>query len=88
MNADGMATDRKVQKTVVGGIDEVQMWKKLEELDQLYDAAIRAERARYNALLDTYKKLLTLYSANISSNWQNSFPRRINRSCARGKGAG
>ena len=46
----------KFKKTVVGGIDEVQMWKKLEELDQLYDAAIRAERARYNALLDTYKK--------------------------------
>lgn len=46
----------KFKKTVVGGIDEVQMWKKLEELDRLYDAAIRAERARYNALLDTYKK--------------------------------
>ena len=28
------------------------MWKKLEELYALYDAAIRAERTRYNALLE------------------------------------
>ena len=29
------------------------MWKKLEELYALYEAAIRAERTRYNVLLET-----------------------------------
>ena len=41
----------KVRKVVFGGGDEAQMWKKLEELDRLYEAAISAERARYDALL-------------------------------------
>ena len=41
----------KFRKNLVGGVDEVQMWKKLEELYGLYENAIRAERARYNALL-------------------------------------
>ena len=33
---------------------QVQMWKKLEELYGLYETAIRAERARYNALLEAH----------------------------------
>ena len=41
----------KFRKNLLGGVDEVQMWKKLEELYGLYENAIRAERARYNALL-------------------------------------
>ena len=41
----------KFRKSLLGGVDEVQMWKKLEELYGLYENAIRAERARYNALL-------------------------------------
>ena len=32
------------------------MWKKLEELDRLYEAAISAERARYDALLEKQMK--------------------------------
>ena len=31
-----------------------KMWKKLEELYGLYENAIRAERARYNALLEAH----------------------------------
>ena len=42
----------KFRKSLLGGVDEVSMWKKLEELYALYDAAIRAERTRYNALLE------------------------------------
>ena len=42
----------KFRKVLFGGIDEAQMWKKLEELDRLYEAAISAERARYDALLE------------------------------------
>lgn len=41
----------KFRKVLFGGVDEIQMWKKLEELNKLYEAAIRAERARYDALL-------------------------------------
>lgn len=46
----------KFRKVMFGGVDEVLLWKKLEELDGLYDAAIRAERARYDALLADYKE--------------------------------
>ena len=41
----------KFRKKLLGGVDEVQLWKKLEELYGLYASAIRAERARYDALL-------------------------------------
>lgn len=44
----------KFRKNLLGGVDEVQMWKKLEELYGLYENAIRAERARYNALLEAH----------------------------------
>ena len=38
----------KFRKNLLGGVDEAAMWKKLEELYALYEAAIRAERTRYN----------------------------------------
>lgn len=40
----------RFRKRVFGGVDEVQLWKKLEELYALYTAAICAERTRYDAL--------------------------------------
>ncbi len=43
----------KFRKNLLGGVDETAMWKKLEELYALYEAAIRAERTRYNVLLET-----------------------------------
>ena len=43
----------KFRKNLLGGVDEAAMWKKLEELYALYEAAIRAERTRYNVLLET-----------------------------------
>ena len=42
----------KFRKVLFGGVDEVQLWKKLEELDRLYESALVAERARYDALLE------------------------------------
>ena len=42
----------KFRKNLLGGVDEIQLWKKLEELYGLYDAALRAERTRYNTLLE------------------------------------
>lgn len=41
----------RFQKKLIGGVDEAQLWRKLEELNRLYDAAIRAERTRYDVLL-------------------------------------
>lgn len=38
------------------GVDERDLWKKLGELNDLYDSAIAAERARYDALLEAQQK--------------------------------
>ena len=46
----------KFRRVLFGGIDEAQLWKKLEELDRLYEAALREERARYDGLLDAQKE--------------------------------
>lgn len=46
----------KFKKKLFGGVDEVRLWKKLEELNQLYEAAIRAERIRYDALLKDHTR--------------------------------
>ena len=36
----------KFRRTLFGGVDENDVWKKLQELNQLYESAIRAERER------------------------------------------
>ena len=41
----------RFQKTVFGGVNEADVWKKIAELNALYEAALSAERARYDALL-------------------------------------
>lgn len=44
----------RFQPSVFGGVNESDVWKKLEQLNRLYEAALVAERARYNALLAAY----------------------------------
>ena len=39
-----------------GGVDERVVWKRIGELDGLYARLLEAERARYNALLEEYRK--------------------------------
>lgn len=39
------------KKTAIGGVDEADVWRKIAELNSLYEAALSAERARYDALL-------------------------------------
>lgn len=39
------------RKTIFGGVEERDVWKKIEELNVMYEAAVSAERARYDALL-------------------------------------
>ncbi|MBP9987874.1 MAG: hypothetical protein KBT46_00080 [Ruminococcus sp.] len=41
----------KFKKKFFGGVDERDVWKKIDELNNLYKTALIAERARYNALL-------------------------------------
>lgn len=41
----------RFQKITFGGVDEADVWKKIAELNGLYEAALSAERARYDALL-------------------------------------
>ena len=39
------------KRAFFGGVDEADLWKKIAELNSLYEAALSAERARYDALL-------------------------------------
>ena len=43
--------DVRFRKKTLGGVDEQDVWKKLGELNELYEASLSAERARYDALL-------------------------------------
>lgn len=45
----------RFQKTTFGGVSEADVWKKIGELNTLYEAALSAERARYDALLAQQK---------------------------------
>ncbi|MCF0123442.1 MAG: hypothetical protein HUJ67_04960 [Ruminiclostridium sp.] len=42
----------RFKRRLFGGVDEADVWKKLQELNELYEAALLAERARYDALLE------------------------------------
>ena len=48
--------DVRFQKQFFGGLSETDVWKKINELNQMYQAALEAERIRYNTLLEDYKK--------------------------------
>lgn len=41
----------RFKKSFFGGVNEADVWKKIAELNTLYEAALSAERARYDALL-------------------------------------
>lgn len=43
-------------KRAIFGVSEADVWKKISKLDSLYQAALSAERARYDALLEQAKK--------------------------------
>ena len=46
----------RFKRTLIGGINEVQLWKKLAELNEIYEAALRAERARFDALIEAFAR--------------------------------
>lgn len=41
----------KFRKQVFGGVSEKDVWTKIGELNEMYNQALLAERARYDALL-------------------------------------
>ncbi len=41
----------RFKKNALGGVNEADVWKKISELNALYEAALSAERARYDAML-------------------------------------
>lgn len=41
----------RFKRKLFGGVDEADLWRKLGELNTMYEAALSAERARYDALL-------------------------------------
>ena len=41
----------RFRKQLFGGISEQDVWKKIDELNKLYDAALAAERIRYETLI-------------------------------------
>lgn len=47
----------RFKKTTFGGVNEADVWKKIAELNTLYEAALSAERARYDALLVEHTSL-------------------------------
>lgn len=38
------------------GVSEADVWKKIQELDALYEKAIQAERQRYEVLLEEHQR--------------------------------
>ena len=42
----------RFKKQSFGGVSEADAWKKIDELNKLYDAALMAERIRYETLLN------------------------------------
>lgn len=45
----------KFKKNTFGGVIEADVWKKLGELNNMYNAALMAERVRYDTLLEQAK---------------------------------
>ena len=75
----------KFRKNLLGGVDEAAMWKKLEELYALYEAAIRAERTRYNVLLEQQTGSLPLDTTEVDSFAKGSPTRATTTTAASGE---
>ena len=45
----------RFQKQLFGGVSEQDVWKKIDELNKLYDAVLAAERIRYETLIAEIK---------------------------------
>lgn len=46
----------RFRRQLIGGLSEADVWKRIAELNDMYEAALCAERARYEALLEQARK--------------------------------
>ena len=46
----------RFRKKFFGGVSEQDVWKKISELNAMYEDALSAERTRYDTLIEHYKK--------------------------------
>ena len=46
----------RFRRKLLGGVNERDVWKKIDELNRLYHLALVAERARYDALLQAQRE--------------------------------
>ena len=46
----------KFQKKLIGGVNEQDVWKKIHQLNEKFEAALKAERVRYDVLLQEQRK--------------------------------
>lgn len=46
----------RFRKKFFGGVDEQDVWKKIKELNHMYEIALEKERVRYDTLMEDYKK--------------------------------
>lgn len=46
----------RFKRKFFGGVNERDVWKKIEELNQMFNLALIAERARYDALLQEQRE--------------------------------
>lgn len=46
----------RFRKQLFGGVNEEDVWKKIQQLDELYAEALKEERIRYDALLRQHNK--------------------------------
>lgn len=44
------------RKQFIGGVSEEEVWKKIQELNSMYQDALNAERIRYDTLIKHYRK--------------------------------
>lgn len=47
----------KFRRKAVGGLDEADVWKKIDELNAMYEKALVAERVRCNLLIAQVRRL-------------------------------
>ena len=46
----------RFKKCIFGGVNESDVWKKIGELNAMYDAALTAERIRYDTMIEHYRR--------------------------------
>lgn len=67
----------RFRRRVAGGVRESDVWKKISELNTMYEAALSAERIRYDTLLKEQVPILAqqmawqMYQRQRAAEWEN-----------------